>query len=205
MNFPSSVIKNAVEAIANFPGIGKKTALRLVIYLLRNKKIAYNIAESIKKLVNETTYCENCYNISKSKLCDICLDPKRDKFTICVVEDIRDIIAIENTMQYKGYYHVIGGLISPIDGIGPTDLNINSLIDKINNTNIKEIIFALCASIEGETTSYYIYKKIKNNLTLEITTISKGISIGGELEYTDQITLGRALVNRYSFENTLKK
>ena len=199
----SSVIKNAVEAISNFPGIGKKTALRLVIYLLRNKKIAYNIAESIKILVNETTYCENCYNISKSTLCDICTDHKRDNLTLCVVEDIRDIIAIENTMQYRGHYHVIGGLISPIDGIGPSDLNINNLITKITNTDIEEIIFALCASMEGETTSYYIYKQIKN-LPVKITTISKGISIGSELEYTDQITLGRAMINRYSFEKTLK-
>ena len=203
MNFPSSVIKNTVEAISNFPGIGKKTALRLVIYLLRNKKIAYNIAESIKILVNETTYCENCYNISKSTLCDICTDHKRDNLTLCVVEDIRDIIAIENTMQYRGHYHVIGGLISPIDGIGPSDLNINNLITKITNTDIEEIIFALCASMEGETTSYYIYKQIKN-LPVKITTISKGISIGSELEYTDQITLGRAMINRYSFEKTLK-
>tara|TARA_B100000427_G_C15443664_1_gene566318 strand:+ start:448 stop:1062 length:615 start_codon:yes stop_codon:yes gene_type:complete len=204
MNFPSSVIKNAVDAISNFPGIGKKTALRLVIYLLRNKKIAYNIADSIKKLIEETTYCENCHNISKAKLCDICNNEERDKLTICVVEDIRDIIAIENTMQYKGHYHVIGGLISPIDGIGPSDLNINNLIQKITNSNVKEIIFALCASIEGETTSYYIYKQIKQ-LQLKVTTISKGISIGGELEYTDQITLGRALINRYSFENSLKQ
>jgi len=180
-----------------------RLALRLVIYLLRNKEVAYNIANSIKKLVDETIYCKNCNNISKSNLCEICTNLDRDKSTICVVEDIRDIIAIENTLQYKGQYHVIGGLISPIDGIGPADLNISNLIERINKGNIKELIFALCASMEGETTSYYIYKKIKN-LDIEITTISKGVSIGGELEYTDQITLGRALVNRYSFENSLQ-
>ena len=204
MNFPSSIIKNAVEAISNFPGIGQKTALRLVIYLLRNKKIAHIISESIKQLVNNTTYCINCYNVSQSELCEICTDIKRDKQTICVVEDIRDILAIENTMQYNGHYHVVGGLISPIDGIGPSDLHIDHLIKRLANQNINEVIFALCASMDGETTSYYIYKKIKN-IDLKITTISKGISIGSELEYTDQITLGRALMNRYSFENTLRE
>jgi len=204
MNFPSSIIKNAVEAMSNFPGIGQKTALRLVIYLLRNKKIAHIISDSIRQLVDNTTYCVNCYNVSQSELCEICSDIKRDKKTICVVEDIRDILAIENTMQYNGHYHVIGGLISPIDGVGPGDLNIDHLIKKLFNQNINEVIFALCASMEGETTSYYIYKKIKN-IDLQITTISKGISIGSELEYTDQITLGRALMNRYSFENTLRE
>ena len=203
MNFPSSIIKNAVEAISNFPGIGKKTALRLVIYLLQNKKTAYNISESIKILVDQTNYCTNCFNISKTDLCDICNNLDRDKSVICVVEDIRDIIAIENTMQYKGHYHVLGGLISPVDGIGPSELNIESLITKIENMETKEVIFALCASMEGETTSYYIYKKLKP-FTIDITTISKGIAIGNELEYTDQITLGRALINRYSFEQNLK-
>ena len=202
MNFPSSLIKDAVEAISNFPGIGKKTALRLSIYLLRNKKQAYNIADSIKKMVELTTYCENCHNISKSMLCNICNDTDRNKNEICIVEDIRDIIAIENTMQYKGHYHVLGGLISPIEGIGPTELNIDSLLKKIENQNVEEIIFALCASMEGETTSYYIYKKLMT-LNIKITTISKGISVGNELEYTDQITLGRALLNRYSFAQTL--
>ena len=204
MNFPSSLIKNAVEAISNFPGIGKKTALRLVIYLLRNKKQAYNIANSIKQMIEETRYCNNCYNISKNNLCDICDSKKRNNKIVCVVEDIRDIIAIENTMQYGGHYHVLGGLISPIDGVGPNELNIQSLVDKIYNEDLEEIIFALCASMEGETTSYYIYKKISSR-KIKITTISKGISIGNELEYTDQITLGRALLNRYSFEKTLKQ
>ncbi len=204
MNFPSSLIKNAVEAISNFPGIGKKTALRLAIYLLRNKKQAYNISDSIKKMIEETTYCNNCYNISKHNVCEICDSEKRNKHTICIVEDIRDIIAIENTMQYNGHYHVLGGLISPIDGVGPSELNIGSLIEKISKNDIEEIIFALCASMEGETTSYYIYKKI-SPFKISITTISKGISIGNELEYTDQITLGRALLNRYSFEKTLKQ
>jgi len=204
VNFPSSLIKNAVEAISNFPGIGKKTALRLVIYLLRNKKQAYNIANSIKQMIEETRYCNNCYNISKNNLCDICDSKKRNNKIVCVVEDIRDIIAIENTMQYGGHYHVLGGLISPIDGVGPNELNIQSLVDKIYNEDLEEIIFALCASMEGETTSYYIYKKISSR-KIKITTISKGISIGNELEYTDQITLGRALLNRYSFEKTLKQ
>ncbi len=202
MNFPSSLIKDAVEAISNFPGIGKKTALRLSIYLLRNKKQAYSISESIKKMIELTTYCNNCHNISKSILCNICSDSERNKNQICIVEDIRDIIAIENTMQYKGHYHVLGGLISPIEGIGPSELNIDSLLKKIDNKDVEEIIFALCASMEGETTSYYIYKKLMT-LNIKITTISKGISIGNELEYTDQITLGRALLNRYSFEKTL--
>lgn len=204
MNFPSSIIKNAVEAISSLPGIGKRTALRLVIFLLRNKKIAYAISTSIKKLVDETIYCKNCNNISKVELCDICNNTERDASIICVVEDIRDIIAIENTMQYKGHYHVLGGLISPVDGVTPSELNIDSLIEKVNNSTTREIIFALCASMEGETTSYYIYKKIKSDQII-ITTISKGISVGNELEYTDQITLGRALINRYSFEQNLQQ
>ena len=204
MNFPSSLIKNAVEAISNFPGIGKKTALRLVIHLLKNKKQAYDISRSIIEMIEETTYCVNCYNISKNQLCDICSSTNRNKHIICIVEDIRDIIAIENTMQYNGHYHVLGCLISPIDGIGPNELNINSLIDKISKGHTQEIIFALCASMEGETTSYYIYKKTLP-FKINTTTISKGISIGNELEYTDQITLGRALLNRYSFAKTLKK
>jgi len=154
-------------------------------------------------MVEETTYCQNCHNISKNNLCAICTSEKRNKATICIVEDIRDVIALENTMQYNGHYHVLGGLISPIDGVGPNDLNIHSLIDKISKLHVSEIIFALCASMEGETTSYYIYKKILP-FNINITTISKGISIGNELEYTDQITLGRALINRYSFEKTLK-
>ncbi|MBJ04718.1 MAG: recombination protein RecR [Flavobacteriales bacterium] len=204
MNFSSSIIKNVVEAISNFPGIGQKTALRLVIYLLRNKKNAYKISNTIKELVDKINYCSICFNITEFKYCEICQDPKRDKHTICIVEDISDIMAIENTMQYKGQYHVLGGLISPIDGIGPSNLNIEPLINKLSNGNIKEVIFALCASMEGETTNYYIFKKIKH-IGCEITTISKGISIGSELEYADQITLGRALINRYSFENTLKE
>ena len=204
MNFPSSLIKNAVEAISNFPGIGKKTALRLAVYLLRNKKQAQNIAQSIKEMIEQTTYCQNCYNISKHDLCNICANNKRNKNTICVVEDIRDIIAIENTMQYKGLYHVLGGLISPIDGIGPNELNIDSLMEKIKKGNVEEIIFALCASMEGETTSYYMYKQLRP-FELNITTISKGISIGNELEYTDEITLGRALLNRYAFEKSLEQ
>ena len=204
MNFPSSLIKNTVEAISNFPGIGKKTTLRLAIYLLRNKQYAHNIADAIKEMVDNTKYCINCNNISKDKLCDICNNMKRNKHTICIVEDIRDVIAIENTMQYNGHYHVLGGLISPIDGIGPNELNIHNLIEKISTQKIEEIIFALCANMEGETTSYYIYKKIKP-FNINTTTISKGISIGNELEYTDQITLGRALLNRYSFDKTLKQ
>jgi recombination protein RecR len=204
MNFPSSLIKNTVEAISNFPGIGKKTALRLAIYLLRNKKQAHTLANNIIKMVDNTKYCLNCNNISKHALCDICTNEKRNKNIICIVEDIKDVIAIENTMQYNGHYHVLGGLISPIDGVGPNELNINNLIEKISKSKIEEIIFALCASMEGETTSYYIYKKI-SPYNINTTTISKGISIGDDLEYTDQITLGRALINRYSFNKTLKQ
>ena len=204
MNFPSSLIKDAVEAISSFPGIGKKTALRLAIHLLRNKKQAHHISESIKRMVDLTEYCSNCHNISKHELCEICNSNTRNKKMICIVEDIRDIIALEHTMQYKGRYHELGGLISPIEGVGPSELNIDSLMKKILNNNIEEVIFALCASMEGETTSYYIYKKIMN-FDLKITTISKGISIGSDLEYTDQVTLGRALLNRYSFEQNLKQ
>ena len=202
MKFPSKLIQDAVEAISNLPGIGKRTALRLVIYLLKHKETGYNIAKSIIALIDQTIYCENCHNISKHRICSICQDLKRDSHRICVVEDIRDIMAIETTMQYKGHYHVLGGLISPIDGISPSDLNITTLISKIENKNINEVILALCATMEGETTSYFIYKKLKNK-NIDITTISKGISVGDDLEFTDQITLGRALQNRYSFEKTL--
>ena len=203
MQFPSKLIKNTVEAISNLPGIGQKTALRLVIHLLQNSEKGHRISDAIIEMINKTTYCHKCNNISKSTLCDICQDSKRDSSTICVVEDIRDVMALENTMQYKGHYHVLGGLISPIDGIGPHDLNIKNLIEKTHQENVKEIILALCATMEGETTSYYIYKHINNNI--KITTISKGISVGNELEYTDQITLGRALINRYAFTNTLNQ
>ena len=204
MKLPSSLIQQAVDAISTFPGIGKKTALRLVVYLLKNKQQAYNISNSIKRLIESTKYCNNCYNISKDDICMICSNPKRNKQMICVVQDIRDIMAIENTMQYNGHYHVLGGLISPIDGIGPSELNIDHLVSKMSQHEIKEVIFALCASMEGETTSYYLYKKL-SAFNIQITTISKGISVGNELEYTDQITLGRALTNRYSFIQTLKE
>jgi len=204
VKLPSSLIEQAVDAISNFPGIGKKTALRLAVYLLQNKQKAYNISDSIKKMIEGTKYCSNCYNISKNNTCIICSNPKRDKNIICVVEDIRDIMAIENTMQYNGHYHVLGGLISPIDGVGPSELNIETLISRISESGVEEVIFALCASMEGETTSYYIYKKI-TRFNINITTISKGISVGNELEYTDQVTLGRALTNRYSFTQTLKE
>lgn len=203
MQFPSKLIKNSVEAISNLPGIGQKTALRFVIHLLQNQEKGYRIAQSIKEMIDNTIYCVKCNNISKSRLCVICEDLNRDASTICVVEDIRDIMAIENTMQFKGHYHVLGGLISPIDGVSPADLNISNLINKTKDKNIKEIILALRATMEGETTSYYIYKNI--NTEINITTISKGISVGNELEYTDQITLGRALVNRYAFTNTLNQ
>ena len=203
MEFPSELIKNAVNAISNLPGIGKRSALRLVMHILRNKNIAYEISKSIKILVEETTYCKQCHNISKKKICNIYSNVERNNKKICVVEDVRDIIAIENTLQYNGHYHSLGGLISPIDGISPSDLNIKSLVDRISSNLNCEIIFALSASMEGETTSYYLYKQLKE-LTKNITTISKGVAVGNEIEYTDQVTLGRAIVNRYSFEKTVQ-
>lgn len=194
--FPSKLLENAVNEFASLPGIGRKTAFRLVMNLLkRNSGEVEKFGESIIKLRREIRYCKICHNISDSETCSICSDEKRDRTIICVVENIQDVMAIENTRQYRGVYHVLGGIISPVDGIGPSDLKIDSLEEKAKAGGIREIILALSTTMEGDTTNFYLYKRLnKNNLLL--TTLARGVAIGDELEYTDEITLGRAINNR---------
>ena len=199
------MVENAVNEIAKLPGIGKKTALRLVLHLLKEDSgISETLGNSILKMRNEIKYCRLCHNIADSDICEICANPKRDKSVICVVKDVRDVIAIENTGYFHGIYHILGGIISPMEGIGPNDVNIETLVNKISSGNIKEIIMALSSTIEGDTTVFYIYKKLKD-FDIQISVIARGISIGDELEYTDEVTLGRSITNRVAYENTLVK
>ena len=198
--FPSRLLENAVNEFASLPGIGRKTAFRLVMSLLRrDPEEVKRFGESILKLHEEIHYCKVCNNISDTEICNICNDEKRDKSVICVVENIQDVMAVENTHQYKGLYHVLGGIISPIDGIGPSDLKIDHLEEKVKAGGIKEIILALSATMEGDTTNYYLYKKLCMYNPL-ITTLARGVAIGDELEYTDEITLGRAINNRNPYQ-----
>lgn len=194
------LLDKAVDQFASLPGIGRKTALKFVLHLLkRNANEVDTFIQSIRDLKTHIRECSCCHNISEGELCDICSDTKRDSGTICVVENIKDILAIEATSQYNGLYHVLGGIISPMDGIGPSDLHIDSLLERIDRQPVREIIFALSATIEGDTTGYYIFKKLKNKEELVISTIAKGISVGNDLEYTDELTLGRSIVNRVKF------
>lgn len=197
--FPSKLLENAVNEFASLPGIGRKTAFRLVMYLLkRDYEEVRRFGESFIKLHAEIHYCKECHNISDTEICNICNDESRDRSLICVVENIQDVMAIENTRQYKGMYHVLGGIISPIDGVGPADLKIDSLEEKVKKGGIKEIIFALSTTMEGDTTNYYLYRKLFN-YNIELTTLARGVAIGDELEYTDEITLGRSIMNRTPF------
>ena len=199
MNFPSKIVENAVEQLSSLPGIGRKSALRLVLHMLKKDKLAVEqFGDSFIQLINRINYCTRCYSISDAELCEVCANPKRDKQTICVVEDIRVMMAIENTMQYKGVYHILGGLISPIDGIGPTDIRVEELIKNIENENIQEVIFALSTTMEGDTTNYYLFRRLKDS-GIKISSIARGISIGDELEYTDEITLGTAISSRMPY------
>lgn len=205
MYLKSRLLEKAVENLSSLPGIGKRTALRLVLSLLKkNKNTVHNFGNSFIELVNNIRYCNNCHAISETDLCSICTDHRRDHSQICVVEDIRVLLAIENTMQYKGIYHVLGGLISPMDGIGPDDLKIDDLINKVSANNIKEVIFALSTTMEGDTTNFYLFKKLDKK-NIKISSIARGISIGDELEYTDKITLATALSSRLPYENSLTK
>jgi recombination protein RecR len=198
--FPSRLLENAVNEFASLPGIGRKTAFRLVMNLLRRDTTEVKkFGESIIKLHEDIHYCKVCNNISDTEICNICNDEKREKNIICVVESIQDVMAIENTRQFKGLYHVLGGIISPIDGIGPSDLKIDSLEEKVKTKNIKEIIFALSTTMEGDTTNYYLYKRL-NMYNVKLTTLARGVATGDELEYTDEITLGRAINNRNSYQ-----
>ena len=203
--FSSKLLQSAVDEFTRLPGIGRKTALRLVLHLLRQDNSAVEaFSESVRKLRNEVIYCKRCKNISDKDLCSICASPSRDSSLLCVVEDIRDIIAIENTGQFTGLYHVLGGIISPMEGIGPGDLNIDSLIERVNSNKIKEIVFALSTTMEGDTTNYYLFKKL-SHLNIKLTVIARGISIGDELEYADEITLGRSIINRTPYEHSLSR
>lgn len=195
-SYSSKLLEEAVNELAKLPGIGRKSALRLALHLLKqNMSQVENFGQSIIKMRNKIQYCENCYNISDTAICNICANKKRDRNILCVVEDIKDVMAIENTLQFSGLYHVLGGIISPIDGIGPKDLTIDALIERVKNNNIKEVIMALSTTIEGDTTNFFIYKQLKD-FKINITTIARGIGIGDELEYTDEITLGRSIINR---------
>ncbi len=204
MNFSSKILETAVNEIAHLPGIGKRTALRLVLHLLKQpKERTKQLSNALIKLVDEIKYCKNCHNLSDIDVCQICASPNRNESIICVVEDVRDVMAIENTTQYKGLYHVLGGKISPMEGIGPHNLTIKSLVEKVNSGLISEVIFALSSTIEGDTTNFYIFKQLQHS-QVKISTIARGISVGNELEYTDEITLGRSILNRIPFETSLK-
>lgn len=202
-NFTSKLLENAVDEFAKLPGIGRKTALRLVLHLLNQEKEDVNhFGETIIKLRNEIKHCKSCNTISDTDICNICSDLSRDTSVICVVENARDVMSVENTHQFKGLYHVLGGIISPMDGIGPNDLKIDSLLQKIKEENVKELILALSTTMEGDTTNFYLYKKFKN-YKIKITTLARGVAIGDELEYADEITLGRSIVNRTLFESSI--
>ncbi len=204
MEFSSKLLENAVYHMSQLPGVGKRTALRLVLHLLKQPETqTHQMAEALLAMRNDIKFCEKCHNISDVKLCEICANPNRDESVICVVEDIRDVMAIENTSQYKGLYHVLGGKISPLDGVGPQDLTIISLVDKVKNAQVKEIIFALSSTLEGDTTNFYIYKQIEP-YNIQTSTIARGISVGDELEYADEVTLGRSILHRVPFETSLK-
>ncbi len=205
MNFSSKLLERAVDEVSQLPGIGKRTALRLVLHLLnRPPSQTEQLTTSLLQLVQNIKFCKNCHNISDTEICEICANPRRDAETVCVVEDIRDVMAIENTAQFNGHYHVLGGKISPIEGIGPQHLHIDSLVEKVKTDSIKELIFALSSTIEGDTTNFYIFKKLQG-IDIKITTIARGISVGDELEYADEVTLGRSILHRIPFENSLKR
>lgn len=199
--YPSILLENAVNSFAKLPGIGSKTALRLVLHLLKgDDQETENFANSLLKLKKEICYCKKCHNISDTEICSICANPKRDATTLCVVENIRDVMSIESTGQYHGFYHVLGGVISPMDGIGPSDLQIASLVERIEPENIQEVIFALPATMEGDTTNFYIFRQIAK-FNIKITMLARGVAVGNELEYTDEVTLGRSILNRVEFKN----
>jgi recombination protein RecR len=202
-SFPSKLLENAVEEFAKLPGIGRKTALRLVLHLLRQPNgDVERFSQAFITLKNGIKHCRECNNISDTEICSICSSPKRDKSTVCVVESIKDVMSIEATNQFHGLYFVLGGVINPMEGIGPADINIDGLVNKIANGNVQEVIMALSPTLEGDTTNFYIFKKI-NQYPVSISLIARGVAFGDELEYSDEITLGRAIVNRTKFESTI--
>ncbi len=197
--YPSKLLENAVEEFAKLPGIGRKTALRLVLHLLRQEpQVIRNFADALLTLSSEVKHCKVCHNISDTEVCPICSNPKRDATTVCVVENIQDVMAVENTQQFSGLYHVLGGSISPMDGIGPSDLEIESLVERVKAGGIDEVILALSSTMEGDTTNFYIYRKL-SGLPVKVSIIARGIAVGDELQYADEVTLGRSIVNRTEF------
>lgn len=202
--FSSSLLENAVNEFSKLPGIGRKSALRLVLHLLKQSEHEVEIfGNSVIQLRKEIIYCKRCHNISDTELCRICSNPSRDHETVCVVENIKDVMSIENTQQFRGLYHVLGGIISPMDGIGPADLEIESLIQRVKDEEVKEVVLALSTTMEGDTTNFYIFRKL-GSLNIKVTTIARGIAIGDELEYADEVTLGRSILNRVEFTNSFK-
>lgn len=203
--FESSLLESAVTEISRLPGIGRKTALRLALHLLRQEpSVALQLGESIIKLRKEICYCSVCHNISEHEICPICSDDRRDASTVCVVESVRDVLVFENTRQYRGLYHVLGGVISPIDGVGPDQLQIDSLIQRVRSQEVKEVILALSATMEGDTTEYYIYKRLQGeSVPVKVTQLARGVAVGNEIEYTDEVTLGRSLLNRTLFADSI--
>lgn len=198
--YPSELLEKAVDEFSKLPGIGRKTSLRLVLHLLRSEaQVTYDFAKALVTLKNEVKYCKVCHNISDTEICPICSNAKRDSSTVCVVENIQDVMAIENTQQYRGLYHVLGGVISPMDGIGPSDLQIESLVERVKNGGVEEVILALSSTMEGDTTNFYIYRKL-SSCSVKISVIARGISVGDELQYADEVTLGRSIINRTIFD-----
>ena len=199
--YPSELLEKAVQEFSKLPGIGRKTALRLVLNLLRREKDeVLQFTETVARMRQEVKHCKVCHNISDSEVCPICSDPRRDTTIICVVENIQDVMAVENTQQYQGLYHVLGGVISPMDGVGPADLEIDSLVERVRQGGVKEVILALSSTMEGDTTNFYIFRKLASYTDVKLTIIARGISVGDELEYTDEVTLGRSILNRTIFE-----
>ncbi len=198
--YPSQLLERAVQEFATLPGIGRKTALRLVLHMLRQPiDSVEQFADAIATMRREVKFCSVCHNISDTDICPICADERRDNTTICVVENIQDVMAVENTQQYHGLYHVLGGLISPMDGIGPADLEIDSLVKRVGEVNVKEVILALSSTMEGDTTNFYIFRRLSAT-GVAVSMIARGIAVGNELEYTDEVTLGRSILNRTPFE-----
>jgi recombination protein RecR len=203
--YSSKLLESAVKELSRLPGIGQRTALRLALHLLREDSlVTRQLADALVKLREEIQFCRRCNNISDAEICEICSNPKRDEHTVCVVEDTRDVLAVENTSQFTGLYHVLGGIINPMEGIGPNDLDLAHLVERVQKEDIKEIILALPATVEGDTTGYYIYKLL-SPFEIKITTLSRGVAVGNELEYTDEVTLGRSILNRLPFEESNRR
>lgn len=202
--YPSVLLENAVNELASLPGVGRKTALRLALYMLRREPgYTESFASALLSLRREVKYCKVCHNICDDDLCAICADPRRDHTTVCVVENVKEVMAVENTGQFRGVYHVLGGILSPVDGIGPSDLQLDSLVQRVAEGEVKEVILALSTTMEGETTNFFIYRKLQP-YAVKVTVIARGVSIGDEIEYADEITLGRSIVSRTNFNESLK-